>query len=184
MASSGMWIRAVFLLLGPACSLAVREVIQEQPKARLLFRKQVQNKRIVQDMDLVVKYMLYNVGSGAALNVHISDNTFDPNSFSTHMGHLDVKIFTIPAGRNVSHTVILRPKSVGHVNISSATVRYQRSIDPEDVQVGHSTHPGGFFIESYAAYQRKNSSHFTEWCYFSVLTFVLMLFSKRNGFYQ
>uniref|UniRef100_A0A0A9WVY1 Translocon-associated protein subunit beta n=1 Tax=Lygus hesperus TaxID=30085 RepID=A0A0A9WVY1_LYGHE len=175
------WFKVVFLLSGAFHGLAMED---DKPKARLLFSKQVLNKRVVQNMDLVIKYMLYNVGSGAAWNIHISDDTFDPNAFSNHMGHLDVKIFTIPAGRNVSHTVILRPKSVGPVNVSSAIVRYQRSVDLDDVQVGHSTHPGGFIIESYETHQRKNSCHFTEWCYFSILTFVLMLFSKRNGFYQ
>uniref|UniRef100_A0A5F9DUV8 Signal sequence receptor subunit 2 n=1 Tax=Oryctolagus cuniculus TaxID=9986 RepID=A0A5F9DUV8_RABIT len=74
--------------------------------------------------DLTLQYNIYNVGSSAALEVELSDDSFPPEDFGIVSGMLSVKWDRIAPASNVSHTVVLRPLKAGYFNFTSATITY------------------------------------------------------------
>uniref|UniRef100_A0AAX7VBK5 Signal sequence receptor, beta n=1 Tax=Astatotilapia calliptera TaxID=8154 RepID=A0AAX7VBK5_ASTCA len=92
--------------------------------ARLLASKSLLNRYAVEGRDLTLQYSIYNVGSSAALEVELSDDSFPPEDFGIVSGMLNVKWDRIAPASNVSHTVVLRPLKAGYFNFTSATVSY------------------------------------------------------------
>ncbi|NXQ66807.1 SSRB protein, partial [Quiscalus mexicanus] len=96
--------------------------------ARLLASKSLLNRYAVEGKDLTLQYNIYNVGSSAALDVELSDDSFPPEDFGIVSGMLSVKWDRIAPylfiANNVSHTVVLRPLKAGYFNFTSATITY------------------------------------------------------------
>ncbi|TRZ11390.1 hypothetical protein HGM15179_015699 [Zosterops borbonicus] len=59
--------------------------------ARLLASKSLLNRYAVEGKDLTLQYNIYNVGSSAALDVELSDDSFPPEDFGIVSGMLSVK---------------------------------------------------------------------------------------------
>uniref|UniRef100_A0A2I3HEU9 Signal sequence receptor subunit 2 n=1 Tax=Nomascus leucogenys TaxID=61853 RepID=A0A2I3HEU9_NOMLE len=59
--------------------------------ARLLVSKSLLNRYVVEGRDLNLQYNIYNVGSSAALDVELSDDSFPPEDFGIVSGMLNVK---------------------------------------------------------------------------------------------
>ncbi|XP_041273992.1 translocon-associated protein subunit beta-like [Onychostruthus taczanowskii] len=59
--------------------------------ARLLASKSLLNRYAVEGKDLTLQYNIYNVGSSAALDVELSDDSFPPEDFGIVSGMLNVK---------------------------------------------------------------------------------------------
>uniref|UniRef100_A0A8C2NHU4 Signal sequence receptor subunit 2 n=2 Tax=Capra hircus TaxID=9925 RepID=A0A8C2NHU4_CAPHI len=71
--------------------LALFAVTQAEEGARLLASKSLLNRYAVEGRDLTLQYNIYNVGSSAALDVELSDDSFPPEDFGIVSGMLNVK---------------------------------------------------------------------------------------------
>ncbi|XP_027581611.1 translocon-associated protein subunit beta isoform X1 [Pipra filicauda] len=155
------------LLLLTLCALV--SVSRCEDGARLLASKSLLNRYAVEGKDLTLQYNIYNVGSSAALDVELSDDSFPPEDFGIVSGMLNVKWDRIAPASNVSHTVVLRPLKAGYFNFTSATITYLAQ-EGGQVVVGFTSAPGQGGILAQRDFDRRFSPHFLDWAAFGVMT--------------
>jgi len=91
----------------------------------------------------VVEYHLYNIGDKTALKVSLDDrNSFPTQSFQIVKGQLQVRWEKIEPGANVTHSVIVRPRTYGTFNYTAALVTYYPGEGAKEAKVGYTTAPG------------------------------------------
>ncbi|KAM5129234.1 translocon-associated protein subunit beta [Mantella aurantiaca] len=155
--------------------------------ARLLGSKSLLNRYAVEGKDLTLQYNIYNVGSSAALDVELSDDSFPPEDFGIVAGMLNVKWDRIAPASNVSHTVVLRPLKAGYFNFTSATITYLAQ-EGAQVVVGYTSAPGQGGILAQREFDRRFSPHFLDWAAFGVMTLpsigipLLLWFSSKRKY--
>ncbi|XP_069796502.1 translocon-associated protein subunit beta [Narcine bancroftii] len=155
-------------LLIAACAALFTSVRAEEG-ARLLASKSLLNKYAVEGRDLTLQYSIYNVGSSAALDVELGDDSFPPEDFGIVNGMLTVKWDRIAPASNVTHTVVLRPLKAGYFNFTSATVSYLAQ-EGGPMVVGYTSAPGQGGILAQREFDRRFSPHYLDWAAFGVMT--------------
>ena len=156
-----------------ACLAVAGVAAAEEGRARILISKQVgkiclnldlihhlqiSNKFLVEGMDIVVKYNLFNVGDNAATNVQVSDAGFRQEDFDVVAGQTRYRLDRVPPGANASHTLVVRPKKFGYFNFTAAEVVYSAGEGGAPV-VGLSSDPGQGVIIASRDYERQFSAH-------------------------
>ncbi|KAF0047717.1 hypothetical protein F2P81_001350 [Scophthalmus maximus] len=160
--------------------LAVVSLGSGEEGARLLASKSLLNRYAVEGRDLTLQYNIYNVGSSAALEVELSDDSFPPEDFGIVSGMLNVKWDRIAPASNVSHTVVLRPLKAGYFNFTSASVSYLAQ-EGGQVVVGFTSAPGQGGILAQREFDRRFSPHYsTHPAHFPVAELVLVR-SRDDG---
>ncbi|KAL6099287.1 ssr2 [Pungitius sinensis] len=160
-----MMMRMLHVFLG----LALMGLGSGEEGARLLASKSLLNRYAVEGRDLTLQYNVYNVGSSAALEVELSDDSFPPEDFGIVSGMLNVKWDRIAPASNVSHTVVLRPLKAGYFNFTSASVSYLAQ-EGGQVVVGFTSAPGQGGILAQREFDRRFSPHYLDWAAFGVMT--------------
>jgi len=138
--------------------------------AKLLVSKQIQNKYLVEGMDVVIRYGLYNVGDSVASDIVLTEAGFGPEDFDVAGGQTVVKFNRIPPKTNNSHVLVVRPKKFGYFNFTSAEVRYKSGEEGGVTKIGFSSDPGQGLIIALKDYERQFSAHMLDWVAFAAMT--------------
>jgi len=141
----------------------------EETRARLLVSKQVLNKYLVEQRDILVKYTLFNVGTGAATHVNVVDQGFPAEAFDLVSGKLEVSIDRVAPQTNVSHVVVVRPRAHGYFNFTAAEVTYRPVESDPALQYAFSSEPGEGGIINLASFNKQFSSHLVDWIAFVIM---------------
>ncbi|KAL5004504.1 hypothetical protein ScPMuIL_017960 [Solemya velum] len=160
---------------------------EDDSTARLLASKNILNQFLVEGRDLTVEYKIFNVGSSAATEVTLKDDSFPASDFEILVGSVEVQWGRIAPGSNVSHSVIVKPLKYGYFNFTAAEISYLPSEDVTEKQVGYTSSPGEGGIVNSKDFDRKFSPHVLDWLVFAVMTlpslgipFLLWFSSKRR----
>uniref|UniRef100_UPI00358DED36 uncharacterized protein n=1 Tax=Myxine glutinosa TaxID=7769 RepID=UPI00358DED36 len=148
------WTRLLHLV-----TLFLCPSIAHDGEARLLASKTLLNKIAVDGKDLNVQYNLYNIGSSAAFEVELHDDSFSADDFGVVSGTLTAKWERIAPASNVSHNVVLRPLRSGYVNFTMATLSYLAH-EGADPTVGFTSSPGRNVILGHLYYKTKFSTQY------------------------
>merc|ERR1712136_740050 len=154
------------LLIGALLLGAVASDLKSE--AKLLATKFVTNKIVAQNRDLTIKYTIYNVGTNAASQVKLVDDSFPATSFVRVIGQLSVEWLSIPPNGNVTHVVVLKPLQSGYFNFTSAQLSYVPSEDTPPQQA-FTSFPGEGGIMTETDFARKHSPHLLEWAIFGLM---------------
>jgi len=140
--------------------------------ARLLIEKQILNKYLVENRDIIVNYNIYNVGQSSAIDVHISDASFSSEHFDLISGVLKFTIPRLGPGSNITHTSVVRPKKGiwGRFNFTAGEVTYLATEDSTESQLGYTSEPGEGYIVALKEFDRKFSPHVLDWAAFAIMT--------------
>ena len=148
---------------------------QANNEARVLVGKHIQNKYLVEGMDLVVKYALFNIGDAAAVDLTLTENGFGMDDFDIVGGQPSVKFDRLAPGANATHALVLRPTKYGYFNFTAAEVKYRINEEEDSpVKLGFSSEPGQGLIIALRDYERQFSAHTVR---------NIFKYSKKKSFY-
>jgi translocon-associated protein subunit beta len=138
-------------------------------EARLLVQKTLLNKYVVESMDVVLKYSIFNVGGVTATNIKLTDLSMGPD-FELVGESAEVNLGRIPPGGNATHTIVARPLKFGYFNFTSAVVTYSSGENTQEVHQVFSSEPGEGYVAPFREFDKRFSPHFLDWAAFAIMS--------------
>lgn len=162
-------MKLILVTLAVIFSTTQAATVEDLEDAKLLVVKNILNNYVVEGTDIIMKYSIFNIGNQAALNVQLRDDNFPESDFSYASGFRSVKWPKVMSGSNVTHVAIVRPKTTGLFNFTSAAVSYLPNDKADKPQIGYSTELGQAYIQNFKEYNRKHASHTIDWILFVIM---------------
>ncbi|KAG9355303.1 hypothetical protein JZ751_000141 [Albula glossodonta] len=154
--------------------LAVLGVVVGEEGARLLASKSLLNRYAVEGRDLTLQYNIYNVGTSAALEVELSDDSFPPEDFGIVSGMLNVKWDRIAPAWDEIAASDDSPNTASKPPSLCTSSQYQYTTDLHSLHcellVGYTSAPGQGGILAQREFDRRFSPHYLDWAAFGVMT--------------
>ncbi|VDM22767.1 unnamed protein product [Hydatigera taeniaeformis] len=139
------------------CVLCTSEHPELGDRARLVVTKEVLNRYLVEAKEVTLLYTIHNLSPRAARDVEIHDR-LPESDFSFVHGSRSTRWPVILPMSNITHSVIVIPRSAGYFNFTSAEVTYKAGPDGT-VTYGYSSAPGMRLILTPSVFNRQFSSH-------------------------
>jgi len=162
-------IAALFLVLLSATAFATPNLISKKS----VFASRGVQPTVGQEM--IVTIEIFNVGSSPAYDVRLDDK-WHVDYFAPVSGAAQTSWEVIPAGANVSHVIILVPKSSGYMETRRATVDYRETSNGEEIRsVSTSVQGLRIYEPNEVDWLSFGGSHIKEWSVFLVFASVTVL---------
>jgi len=179
-----MFAREILIILLVACFTKTIKCQSQQSSTTtededsyLFVTKHTLNRYVVQNMDFVVKYSLFNAGQSTVFNIELNDvDSFPTEKFDIVYGELHPKWDRINAASNLTHIVVLKPKHSGPCNTTHAIVTYRKSEKTNEIQTTYSSEIAELHIAASKEYDRRFSSHFVDWILFIMMAIPTIAF--------
>ncbi|KAL5966813.1 Translocon-associated protein subunit beta [Taenia solium] len=136
-------------------------------RARLVVTKEVLNRYLVEAKEVTLLYTIHNLSPKTARDVEIHDRLPESDFTFVH-GSRSTRWPAILPMSNITHSVIVIPRSAGYFNFTSAEVTYKAGPDGT-VTYGYSSAPGMRLILIPSVFNRQFSSHWIEWICFAFI---------------
>uniref|UniRef100_A0A5K3ETP6 Translocon-associated protein subunit beta n=1 Tax=Mesocestoides corti TaxID=53468 RepID=A0A5K3ETP6_MESCO len=150
------------------CSVGASVTPGSQDHATLAVSKEILNRYLVEAKEVTILYTIYNLSPmRTARDIEIHDNLPESDFTFVH-GSRSTRWASIPPSTNITHSVIVIPRSVGLYNFTSAEVTYKAGPD-STVTYGYSSAPGMRQILVPSVFNRQFSSHWMEWICFAFI---------------
>lgn len=166
-------MKITILVVTIMASFAFSQEVEKAPlnSARILASKLPLSQYAIENMEYVVEYFLVNVGDKPAAKVSLDDRkAFPTQDYELVKGLLQVHWDKLPAGENVTHSVVIKPRKYGIFNHTSAVVSYYPTEDAKEARISFSSSLGENTVYSQKSYNRQFGQRYTTWLIFLAFT--------------
>eukprot|EP00177_Eucheuma_denticulatum_P004536 GFKZ01008245.1.p1 GENE.GFKZ01008245.1~~GFKZ01008245.1.p1 ORF type:complete len:204 (-),score=19.23 GFKZ01008245.1:334-882(-) len=127
---------------------------------------------LVAQLNTTVHYTIHNIGTHAATDLLLKDNSFPPSRFTVHSGNPRLTIPSLQPDDSFSTSVQLTPKRAGHLIVTPPTVAYTDHLNIQHVSaVATDDH---LIVEPLVEFRRRTEKFRLEWALYS-LAFTLLV---------
>jgi len=123
---TSLWrLLATVVLVAVAVVVATVAEVRAEERPVLLAQKSLLSSDLVLNRESVVVVRIFNVGTAAAADVQLRDDSFSDDRFNVSSGLTSARWDRLPAGANVSHTFVVVPRVAGDWSNAPARVSYR-----------------------------------------------------------
>eukprot|EP01132_Coremiostelium_polycephalum_P009064 gene9064-11102_t len=138
-------------------------------EAELLFQKKIVDGPVV-GKELLIQFVIYNVGSEAAHDVSFEDTDFlDGTTFKVISGESKGNWEQILPSSKVSLNMTVIPNNQGIYPLTSTVLKYLKNSHTKEHSYLTAASYSGMFVESLQDYEKRTSLHIKEWATFFLL---------------